>query len=387
MKEFDCDLHFHSYYAGGVSKNMTMAVFAQQVPMKGLQVLVTADITHKDWFQQMKSNLVEEENGVYKHKTADLNFIVGTEVCCNKRVHHLIYFPSLESALELKEKFKGHAIMDSYGTGRPLIRKEPEWIAEQVEKVGGMIGPAHAFTPHFGLYGHFKNLKEVYGGMTDKVKFLELGLSADTYLADLIEENHKLVFLSNSDSHGPWPHRIGREFNRIKMQKPSFKELQKALEMKGGREITLNVGLDPREGKYHCSACASCFTKYSHKDSMKLSWRCAKPDCKGLIAKGVRDRILELANFKEETHPEFRPEYMHSMPLAEIIQVTYNLKSPTSKKVQQTWTEFIHAFKSEINVLIDAPVNELEKVNAEVAKKIEAFRKGYVLYVPGGGGN
>jgi len=55
--------------------------------------------------------------------------------------------------------------------------------------------------------------------------------------------------------------------------------------------------------------------------------------------------------------------------------------------VQSIWSEFINAFNNEINVLIDEPIEKLIEVNSAVAKKIQAFREGLVLYKAGGGGN
>jgi len=218
--------------------------------------------------------------------------------------------------------------------------------------------------------------------MAAEIKFIELGLSADSCLADLIQENHNYEFLTCSDSHSPWPVRLGREFIRAKMEKPNFAELKKVLERNDGRHIALNIGVDPREGKYHCTACESCQEKYSLKDAVSLNWKCKL--CKGPIKKGVLDRISELANFKEEIHPETRPPYLHSIPLAELISLAKGVKQTNSKKVQGLWMQLVEQFKSEINILIDAPI---EKIDENVAKHIEAFRNGYVLYIAGGGGN
>lgn len=59
-----------------------------------------------------------------------------------------------------------------------------------------------------------------------KPDFLELGLSADTNMADRIEELQDIVFLTNSDAHSPWPHRLGREFNRLKLDDFSYTSLK-----------------------------------------------------------------------------------------------------------------------------------------------------------------
>ncbi len=385
MKEFNADLHLHGPYSTGVSKNMLLPIISEQAHLKGLGLMHTSDILQGTWFEHVKQNLIEESNGIFIEKEYKTPFIVGTEVQCNKRVHHVIFLPDLESALELKGKMKGAAIFDSWGCGRPVIRLSAEEIAKKVEEVGGMIGPAHAFTPYFSVYAHFNSLKELYGEMQEKISFIELGLSADSYFADLIEENHQYSFLTNSDAHSPWPHRIGREFNRMKLKEPSFAELKKALEDRSGERITLNVGLNPQEGKYHLTACNSCYVKYTYDEAEKLGWSCSK--CKGAIKKGVRERIIELADFEEETHPKFRPPYLHSLPLAEIIQVALDMKMINSVKVQSLWKDYVERFGNEIKVLVDAKVSELKELNPAVGKKIESFRKGFVVYSPGGGGN
>ncbi len=385
MQEYNADLHFHGPYSGGVSKNMLIPIIAEQAKLKGLDIAGTADILHGKWFVHVRDNIVEESNGIFVDKKKLINFVVQVEIQDNARVHHLIFLPDLSSALTLKEKLEGRAAFDAFGCGRPVIRLNAEQIAEKVDEAGGIIGPAHAFTPYFSVYAHFNSLKELYGKMQENVYFIELGLSADSYFADLIDENHNYQFLTCSDAHSPWPYRIGREFTRIKLAEPSFKEVKKALKGKKEKLITLNVGLDPREGKYHCTACNLCFTKYSAERASQLRWKCIK--CKGTIKKGVRDRIFELASFSNEKHPEFRPPYLHSLPLAEIIQSALGVKDVKSQKVQSIWKDFVERFGNEINVLIDAPAGELEEVNALVAKKVGAFRNGWVLYIPGGGGN
>ena len=385
MKEFSLDLQMHGSFAGGVSKNMSIPVMAGQARLKGLNVLVAADVLHKQWLGHVKQNLREDSNGVYTDLAANCSFIVGGEIEDNKRIHHLFYLPSLESAEELREKLLPFGNLDCSLCGRPKLRLSAEQFAEKVFEAGGIFGPAHSFTPYTGIYAFHDSLKDAYGPMHAELNFIELGLSADSYFADLIKENHSYAFLTSSDAHSPWPHRIGREFNRIRMAKPDFAGLKKAVKEKDEKLITLNAGLDPREGKYHCTACNSCFAKYSPQQAEKNSWKCVK--CGGQIKRGVRDRIAMLADFEKETHPKFRPPYMHLLPLAEIIQLSLKAQSPMAKKVQEKWRKFVDVFGNEIFALVDAQEKELEEVDAAVAEKIVAFRKGLVLYIPGGGGN
>ncbi len=384
MKEYNLDLQMHGHYAAGVSKNMTIPIMAQQAKLKGLHALVTADILHKKWFEHVKKNLEEEANGVYRDALGQCNFIVGGEVEDNRRVHHLFYLPSLEAAEQLREKLLPFANLDCILCGRPIVRQSAEQLAQKITDAGGIFGPAHSFTPYTGIFAFFDSPAEAYGNMADKLSFIELGLSADTNMADRISHNHKYSFLSSSDAHSPWPHRVGREFNRMKMQNPDFKSLKRAIEEREEKMITLNAGLDPKEGKYHASACNGCFSKYSMEQSGQLKWKCIK--CGGAIKRGVRDRIAMLADTIEGVHPKFRPPYLHLLPLAEIIQQAVGSKGIETKKVQSKWLEIVEKFGTEIAVLVDAKESELLEADKAVGEKIIAFRNDLVLYIPGGGG-
>jgi len=382
MQAYDCDLHIHGLYSGGVSKNMLLPEIARQARLKGLQIVATGDVLNKEWLEHLKKNLVEED-GCFKEKEVETYFIIGGEINDADNVHHLFFLPDLASAEMLRKKLAPFGKLDGIGFGRPSISLHANELAEKIAECNGILGAAHAFTPYFSVYSHFDSLEKCYKEHLKEIGFIELGLSADSYFADLIAANHDVAFLTCSDAHSPWPYRLGREFTRIEMRKPSFEELKKVL-LKERERIKLNVGLDPREGKYHCTACNRCYSKYSLENARKLNWRC--PRCKGTIKKGVRDRILELANFADEVHPKFRPPYLHIIPLAEIIKLALDARDINAEIVQTSWYDLVNAFGSEIKVLVDVPIQEIAEFNEKIAGKIESFRQGYVLYIGGGGG-
>ncbi|MEM4598297.1 MAG: TIGR00375 family protein [Candidatus Diapherotrites archaeon] len=382
MKLYDCDLHIHSPYSGGVSKNMLLPEISMQAKLKGLDLIATGDVLNKEWLKHLKENL-REEDGCFRDKKIDVYYILGGEINDSSNVHHLFFVPNFESVELLRKKLSVYGRLDGNGFGRPSINLNAEKLAGIIEEADGIIGPAHAFTPYYSVYSHFNSIQSCYGMQTKNVLFMELGLSADSYFADLISANHNLVFLTCSDAHSPWPHRLGREFTRIELKKPCFEELKKVFTKKRDM-VKLNVGLDPREGKYHCTACNKCYSKYSIESAKGLNWRC--PRCKGTIKKGVRDRIIELADFKEEVHPEFRAPYLHIIPLAEIIMIATKAQNINSDSVQSVWQELVGTFGSEIKVLLDAQLSEIDRINEKVAMHIDAFRQGNVLYISGGGG-
>ena len=60
-----------------------------------------------------------------------------------------------------------------------------------------------------------------------RIKAVELGLSADTEIADEISELKDKYFVTNSDAHS-LP-RIAREYNKLLVENISFKEVFKAI--------------------------------------------------------------------------------------------------------------------------------------------------------------
>ncbi|AOV94782.1 hypothetical protein AQV86_02545 [Nanohaloarchaea archaeon SG9] len=371
----DFDLHIHGKHSGGVSPEMEIPVIAEEAEKKGLDMVGTGDILNPKWLQHVKEETIEK-NGYLKHR--DIKFLPTTEVEDEDRIHHLIIFPDLETVEKAYQDFQ-ELSDDIRREGRPRIKANGEKIVEIAKKHDCLIGPCHAFTPYTAVYGKKDSLKECYGDQVENLDFLELGLSADSEMASKISEHKDLVFLSNSDAHSPWPHRLGREFNRAELEEESFEGLKKLFKGKAG-ELRLNVGLDPREGKYHCSACNSCHQKYSVEEAKDFDWSCQ--ECSGTIKKGVRDRVNELSD-KESG---YSVDYLHLPPLAKIIQYTVGHASPTTKTVQDRYETLNKEFGAEIDILVEKDIQQLAQVDREVAESIRKFRNDEIVMIPGGGG-
>ncbi|RZN40916.1 MAG: endonuclease Q family protein, partial [Methanophagales archaeon ANME-1-THS] len=313
----NADLHLHSRYSAATSPRMDIPTLATEAARKGMHLLGTGDCLHPHWLRGIKE--LEEQNGFFYGKRGDAGnsstrFVLTVEVEDERRVHHLLIVPSISKAEELYESFR-RSSPDIDADGRPSLRLSGEAIAEQAKDAGALIGPCHAFTPWTAVYAYHQSLRECYGALVSSISFVELGLSADSSYADRIEELRPLTFLTNSDAHSPHPIRLAREFNRFYVADMGFDELKAAIQRRGGRKPVLNVGVPPQEGKYNESACIRCYTHYSLSNAITSRWRCA---CGGLIKKGVRDRVDELAN-TDGTHPDHRPPYVHLIPLAELI--------------------------------------------------------------------
>lgn len=373
------DLHIHSKYSMATSGKMDMPTLASESAKKGIQLVATGDCLHPKWLAEIKE--LKEENGLFKLNES--NFVLTTEVEDINQVHHLLIIPSVSKAEELYEFMKPRS-KDIDSDGRPCVRLDGIQIAEAAVSAGALIGPAHAFTPWTAMYAAHNSLKDCYGDLAGKIYFIELGLSADTSYADRISELGCLTFLSNSDAHSPYVNKLAREFNRFEMNDVTFDELRMAIIREKGRKPVLNVGMFPEEGKYNESACIRCFRHYTMRESMIKSWRCS---CGGIIKKGVKDRINELATFEKPVHPAHRPPYVHLIPLSEIISMALGI-GPNTKGVNRIWGILVGRFGSEVAVLVDTDIKEIKASGADerVINAIVAFREGRVKVHPGGGG-
>jgi uncharacterized protein (TIGR00375 family) len=376
----NADLHIHSRFSGATSEKMNIETISLEAPKKGVHLVATGDCLHPKWMSEIRKCKKIDEGTFEKNKT---RFILSTEIEAKKRVHHLIYFPSFSALQDFKDRIKNKS-KNLETDGRPNVNLSGEELAEIARDLDSLIGPAHVFTPWTAMYAYYRNLKECYGDLTDYISFVELGLSADTELADKIRELHRLTFLSNSDCHSPHPVRLAREFNRFELKDVTFHEIKKSILRTGGNKPVLNVGLPPQEGKYHESACSGCYTHYTLQEAIRRRWKCS---CGKRIKKGVKDNIIERADFVETVHPSHRPKYIHLIPLSEIITKAVGQHNPFTKTVTKYWRELICNFGNEIDTLLYVDINEISKVTLPaITEAIQNFREKKVIIRPGGGG-
>ena len=427
MDIFNADLHIHSPHSIAVSKSLNLDTMLETCKKKGLNILGTGDILQPEWLQYMESSLKKEKDGSFSYK--DVFFILQTEIEDMESIHHVILFPDFKSVKEIQNKLKAYSknILDEWG-GRPRVNLSPPAIVDIISDSGGIIGPAHAFTPFKAIFrqGKFETIKECYQDATNKVYFLELGLSANTDLADKMGSLKNVSFLSNSDAHSQNPRSLGREFNKLDLDNPSFEELLLALRRKNSRKIILNVGLNPQLGKYYNMFCFKCrrriifkktkkpvgsiFNQYSKSETFVIYYsddpdtarkqyidQVAKnkmvcPACKEeknknfKVKLGVSERIEKLSTNKEPVHPDHRPKYIDAIPLVDIIRSVKNIKSSSSKTVLNAYNKIIQELGKEFEILIDLSISRIEDFDPTIASVINALRNNAIEYIPGGGG-
>ena len=159
------DLHIHSKYSGGASRNIDIFKLALNSAKKGIDILGTGDCLHGSWLNELKTNLIEYSEGVYYlDKIPNLYFILQTEIeliwkhnSQLKRVHFLILFPNIEKldeSLKYLSRFSDLKI-----NGRPKIYHSVESFIFGLKAIDSRIEiiPAHIFTPFLVYTGkdHF----------------------------------------------------------------------------------------------------------------------------------------------------------------------------------------------------------------------------------------
>jgi len=168
MPRVAADLHLHSHYAGGVSKEMTVENVATWAQRKGIDLLATGDCLQAEWLGELERSLCVAEPGLYKLRPdldakiskalpgklqRSLRYVVSTEVCCAPPgtpslggLHHLIYFASLESARRFRERILSFG---DFNDGRPTLTLNSRQLLEAVLAHGedSHLAPAHIFNP------------------------------------------------------------------------------------------------------------------------------------------------------------------------------------------------------------------------------------------------
>jgi uncharacterized protein (TIGR00375 family) len=381
MNRYYADFHIHIGRTGSGrpvkitgARSLTLEnIIREASEIKGLNMSGIIDCHVPEVIDEFETlieqgTVIPQEEGGLRFKNVAV--IPGSEIeiydeHCRGAFHVLVFFPDLQKMKQFSVWLSGHmknitlSSQRYYGTGRSL--------QEKTKEMGGLFIVAHAFTPHKGLYGSGveQYLTEVLD--PDKIDAIELGLSADTEMADQIPELHRYPYLSNSDAHSLA--KMAREYQTIEMEKPTFQEFERALRNEDGRRIVANYGLDPRLGKYHRTMCENCYQVIEDRN-VRICPHCGNKR----ITRGVFDRLQELR--QENSHFPDRPPYIHQVPLEFIPK----LGPKTLEKLRDH-------FGTDMAILHEVPEDALKRVvPGQVADYILQARFGKLSIRIGGAG-
>ncbi len=389
MYEVFADLHVHIGRSENnkpikitAAKSLNFANIAKECrDRKGIDIVGIIDCASPYVIEDIENFLktgdayeIKDGGIIYKDKVC---IILGSEIETSEEglnghlgsAHNICFFPHLDDIKRFSKEMSTHIKNITLSSQRADI--SAYYLIDIVEKYNGILIPAHCFTPHKSFYGNCTDrLKKVFKEKYSKILAIELGLSADTFLADKISELEQKTFITNSDAHS-LP-KIAREYNKILVDDISFKELVKALKNEDGRKIVANYGMDPKLGKYHRTYCEVC---EKNIDGTAPVTSCDTCDSKN-ITMGVYDRIEIIKDKKETKSPENRPDYIYQIPLTFIPGIG-----------KKSLEKLLDTFGTEMNIIHNLSKDDIEAVVGEkVANNIISARNGKIKIQEGGGG-
>jgi len=394
------DLHLHSRYSGGTSQRMNIPELMAFARLKGLDVLGTGDALHPSWLRELKRDLEPDPGGLYRPKTGqNIYFIPQAEVATihqhenrARRIHHVILMPSLEIAEQLSEMLGRFGDMSS--DGRPILSMHPAELVELAMNLDSknVIFPAHVWTPWWSIFGArsgVDSMEECYEDQVKHIHAIETGLSSDPLMNWRVSGLHRYTILSFSDSHSPYPYRLGREATVFEVESPTYQNIHEAIVKRAGKNrVELTIEVPPAYGKYHWSGHRKCGVgPIPPEEARRMGYKC--PVCGKTLTKGVDDRVEELADKPRGYMPENAQGFIYLLPLQELIALAMGVEPESeaalnSKKVWSIYEQLVSAFGSELKVLLEADLEEIARASSrEIASMIAKLRGGEIKLIPG----
>jgi uncharacterized protein (TIGR00375 family) len=370
---------------------MRLEVLTRFARLKGIQVLGTGDFTHPTYFLEIKSQLTPAENGLYTLRTEKngTRFILTTEVSNifsqkdkkNRRIHTLIFAPSLQVVEKINSRLSRVGKLGS--DGRPVFGFPVKDLVKIVLDCSPdcLLVPAHAWTPWFSVFGAnsgFDSLEECFGDQRSFISSIETGLSSDPEMNWRISALDRITFISNSDAHSPGT--IGREANCFDCDL-DYHEIVSVIKNKDPKKFLSTIEFFPEEGKYHFDGHRNCKILFSPKETRTHKGIC--PVCGKKLTVGVMSRVEELADREEGYKPADAIPAIHLIPLREIIAEALEV-GMESVGVEREYFKTLERGGSEFKILLELPQEELARFTSpRVLEGIMRVREGRVKIVPG----
>lgn len=394
------DLHSHSKYSRACSKNLILPNIAKACEFRGVDIMVTSDFTHPAWFDHMKTELIEDTEGVYrlKNHSSTTRFIIGTEIASIKkhgdqtrRVHLLIFAPTLEVAYKFNQMLESRGF-NLKADGRPILGLTSKAILELMLECDSRMKmiPAHAWTPWFGIFGSkggYDSLDAAFEDLKPHIHAIETGLSSDPLMNWRWSHLDKITLISSSDAHSL--QKLGREANVLKFDSESditYDEIMRIIESGDRKKFERTLEFYPEEGKYHYDGHRDCKFYCAPEETKKRKGIC--PVCGKPLTIGVEYRVHELADrtieeAKKIALEQTRIPYTSVVPLPEIIADVYEI-GVSSKKVTTEYDSLIAKLGNEFHILLHAAIADIAHASSQnLAEAIERVRKGEIYIRPG----
>ena len=386
------DWHIHSGYSRACSKELTLPNIAKACERKGINIIAAPDWTHPAVFSDIEELLVEDRPGMYRLKDGSSKtwFMLSTEVAqiykkgdrC-RRIHNNIMAPSIEVVRKINAELDRREF-NLKSDGRPILGIDSEELYKIVKDIDERVImiPAHAWTPWYAIFGSksgFDSIEECFGEMSQYIYAVETGLSSDPSMNWHLSGLDKVVLVSSSDAHS-LP-KLGREANVFDIEEPSYDEFVRIIKEQDKEKFLYTIEFYPEEGMYHADGCRNCEFSCEPEQTRKLDGKC--PTCKKSMTIGVLNRVIEIADRKSDSLPTDRIPYKSIVPLDVIMAEVNEVKTLSSKKVQEMYQKATDELGTEFDILLDTPIAEIKKFDERLAEAIERMRTGNIHIKPG----
>jgi uncharacterized protein (TIGR00375 family) len=395
---FIADLHVHSHYSRATSKDMCPEGIWKWAQLKGIRVIGTGDFTHPGWLKELQHKLAPLGNGLFELKEefrtgdvpascrTDVSFILSAEVSCiyskngkTRKVHSIVLAPDFAAAARLNLALARIGNLNS--DGRPILGLDAKELLRITldASPGAMLIPAHAWTPHFSVFGAvsgFDSLEECFEDLTPHIHAIETGLSSDPLMNWRLSALDGITLVSNSDAHSAA--KIGREANILDTD-ISYPAVMDAIRTRKG--FTGTIEFFPEEGKYHYDGHRDCGVSLAPDETVHYDYLC--PVCGRKVTVGVMHRVEKLADRAHGYRPPKAPAFTSIIPLPEII--AEGLKcGVNTKKVNALYFSLLEKLGNEFSILMDVPLGDIERAGTQlIGEAISRMRRGQVHIAPG----
>lgn len=395
---FIADLHIHSKYSRATSSEMSPESLWKWAQLKGITVIGTGDFTHPQWLEELKAKTEPAGNGLFKLKTglhssdvpdscrAEVLFMLSAEISCiykkngkTRKIHSIILAPDFRAAETINNSLSKIGNLKS--DGRPILGLDAKTLLGIVLNASSeaMVIPAHAWTPHFSVFGAasgFDSLEECYEDLTPYIYAIETGLSSDPSMNRRLSALDRITLISNSDAHSPA--KIGREANIFDTE-ISYAAITDAIKTRRGFAGTLEFF--PEEGKYHYDGHRSCGVSLTPEETILNNYNC--PACGKKVTVGVMHRVAKLADRVEGSGLPGAPEFSSIIPLPEIIAEVLK-KGVNTKAVGDVYSNLLGSLGSEFKILTETSLADIEAASLPMlANAVARMRSGDVHIEPG----
>jgi DNA helicase-2/ATP-dependent DNA helicase PcrA len=393
---FYADLHIHSKFSRACSRDCDLEHLAWWAGRKGIGVVGSGDFTHPAWREELGAKLVPDAPGLFRlrpeleravHETlppacrTPVRFLLSSEISTiykrddrTRKVHHLLYAPSLEAVDEITRQLL--RIGNLASDGRPILGLDSRNLLE-ITLSGGdgcYLVPAHAWTPWFAVLGSqsgFDRVADCYADLASHIFAIETGLSSDPEMNWRVSSLDQYRLVSNSDAHSP--PMLGREATAFTCEADYF-SMYRALRTGDGFDGT--VEFFPEEGKYHLDGHRACDVRTTPAQTRAAGGKC--PMCGKTPTIGVQHRVDLLADRPEGYRVPGAAGFTSFVQLPEILGEIAGV-GPKSKSVTAQVTALVERFGPELSILGEVPLSDLAAgAPSIVAEAIGRLRRGDV---------